>query len=93
MQLSYSYLQENVGEASAEVCSVNVELLLARNVHVLAAGTVDLHTRCGQVLRHTNRQDVLSLAEDARAVSKLAQNILLLHHGESSRRQYEPCVD
>ena len=82
-----------MGEARAEVGSVYIELLLARNVHVLATGTVDLHARCRQVLRHTNRKDILSLAEDARAVSKLAQYILLLHHGESPWRENEPSVD
>lgn len=37
-------LQENMGEARPEVCAIDVELLLAGNVHVLAAGTIHLHT-------------------------------------------------
>lgn len=36
--------EENIGEADAEVGAVNVQMLLARNVDLLAAGAKNLHT-------------------------------------------------
>ena len=40
-----AYLKENVGETSAEVGSIDVELLLPWDVDVLAFGAVDFYSR------------------------------------------------
>ena len=37
-------LEEDVSETDSEVGSINVKVLLARNVHLLATWTVDLDT-------------------------------------------------
>jgi len=61
-----------VGEARAKVGSINVELLLAWDVHILATGAVDLHARCAEVLTDADGQHVLPFAKHSRAVAELA---------------------
>ena len=80
-------------EARPKVGAINVQLLLPRNVDVLAAGTVHLHPTGGQLFAHSDRQHVLPLAQDARARAEVPKHELLLHHGQAPRRQNKASVD
>ena len=82
-----------MGETRPEISAVDVELLLARNVDVLAAGAVHLHSAGRQLFRNADRQYVLSLAKNTWAGAKATQHELLLHHGQASRRENESGVD
>ena len=49
-----TYFEEYVRETSAEVCTIDVELLLSRKVDVAASRTVNLHSRGRQLLGHSD---------------------------------------
>ena len=88
-----AYLQENMGEARPEVCAIDVELLLAGNVHVLAAGTVHLHTTRGKLFTNADGEHILAFAHYAGASPEAAQHEFLFHHGETTWRQNEARVN
>ena len=92
-QKFWELLEEDMREARAEIGPVNVYLALARNVYILTPGAVDLDTRGGEFLADADRQYVVSLAEDPRAVGEGGEHIFLLHHGEAPWRNDEPCMD
>lgn len=57
-------------KTSTEVRSVNVELFLARDVDILASVAVHLYSRSGEFLRDSDRQNVLALTENSRAITE-----------------------
>ena len=80
-------------KADTKVCPIDVQLLRTRDVDVLASGAVDLDSRGGQLLTHSDGQHVLSLAQNSRTITKGAKHVLLFHHGEAPGRDDEPRVD
>ena len=86
-------LEEDVGKARAEVGAVDVELLLPRNVDVLAPGAVDFDPGGRKLLGNADGQHVLPFAEDAGAVAERAQHVFLLHHRQAAGREYKARVD
>ena len=73
-------LEKDVGEGGSKISAVDVKLLLARNVNVLAARAINLHPRGAKLFTNTDRQYVLAFAEHARTISERAQHVLFLHH-------------
>mmetsp|Transcript_11161 Transcript_11161/g.15026 ORF Transcript_11161/g.15026 Transcript_11161/m.15026 type:complete len:80 (+) Transcript_11161:384-623(+) len=74
--------KEHMGEAGPEVGSIDIELFLAWQVDINAARAVNLHTRCRQLLRHSDWQNVLSLAEHSGAGAKSTLLVLIAHFVE-----------
>lgn len=54
-QKFWELLKENMREAGAEVGTVNVELLLAGNVYILASRAVDFNAGCGKFFGYADR--------------------------------------
>jgi hypothetical protein len=86
-------LQENMRETGSEVRSVNVELLLSRDIDVLAARAVDFDSRGGEFLRHSNGQHIVAFTQNSWAITESAHHVLFFHHGESTRSEDESGVD
>ena len=82
-----------MGERRAKVSSVYVELLLAGDVHVLAAGAVHFHATGRKFLADADGEHILTLAKHARTVAERPEHELLLHHGEPARREDEARVN
>ena len=79
--------EKYIRKARPEVRSINVQVFLTWNVDLLAPCAVGLHSRGGELLAQTDRQDKLSITQDALAASKRAQRELLAHHSKASWRQ------
>ena len=80
-------------EASTEVGTIDIELLLSWQVHILAPGAVHLYSRSGQLLRYTNWQDILSVAQDSWADAECSLLELLSHFVQTVWGQDEPSMD
>ena len=80
-QKLWELLKEYVWETCSEVRSIYIQLFLPGDVHVLASGTIYLHSWCWEFLRHSNRKYVMPFTKDARTIAKGTEHILLLHHG------------
>ncbi len=83
-------LKEDMREACSKISAINIEMLLSGDVDLLALGAVDLAERReyldtggGELLAHPNREDNLSFAHYARAVSKDTEEVLLLHQAQT----------
>ena len=88
-QQFWKLLQENVWEACAKIRSVDIELLLSRDVHVLTARAVHFYSGGGEFLRDANGQNIVPFAKDSRTVTKCAKHVFLFHHGQASWSQNE----
>ena len=88
-----TYFQEYVGKAGSKVRSVDVQLLLPGNVHILAPRTVHLYARGRKLFAYADRQHTLSLAKHSRAVSEAAEHVFFFHHCEAPRRQDKAGMD
>ena len=81
-----------MGEARAKVSTIYIKLLLSWQVHILAPWTVHFHSRCGQLLRYSDRQYILSITEHSGADAKGSLLELFSHSVESVRGQNVPGV-
>ena len=78
-------LQKHMREARAEVRAVDVQLLLARDVHVLTPRAVDLDAGRRQFLTHSDGKHILAFAKDSWAGPKTPKHKLFFHHCKASR--------
>jgi hypothetical protein len=82
-----------VWEACAEIRSIDIKLLLSRNVHVLTARAVHFYSGSREFLRDANGQNIVPFAKHSRTVTKCAEHVLLFHHGQASWSQNESGMD
>ncbi len=80
------YYQHCIGEGAAEIGAVDVRTLLFRDVDLLTTRAVDLNPGGPDLLAHSDWQDMLSFAKDARTNPKDSFLVFFFHNGESFRR-------
>ena len=85
--------EQDVGERAAEVRPVDIGALFLGKVNVLALWAEYLDSGVPEVLRHADRQDLLSAAQNPGAHPEYSVEELLPHHGESLGGLEEPAVD
>ena len=66
----FIYLHKDMRETRTEIRAIYIKLLLPGNVNILTSGTVNFYPGSGQLLGHSDWQNVLSFTKDPRAIPK-----------------------
>jgi hypothetical protein len=91
-KLVVTYLKVDMRETGSKIRSIYVELFLSGNIHVVAFRTVDFYSASGQFLTHTDRQNILTLAQNSRALTKCTQKEFLFHELKAAWGKNESSV-
>lgn len=85
-------LQKYVCKGCTKICTINVKMLLSRNIHFLAFRAVGFYSRCGKLFRKSYRKDKLTITQNTLAIPKSSKSVLFTHHSQSSWRKNKSSV-
>ena len=80
------YLHEDMREACAEVCTINIQLFRPWDIYILAPWAIYLDPARWQLFTYANREHTLPLTQYTGAVPKGAENEFLFHKGQPTGR-------